>query len=118
MGAFALGRERLGNRFGNGFGSGLGSRLGGGFVLAAALSVWPAAGWAYTADQQQACMGDAFSLCGSEIPDVQRVTACMVRKQAELSPGCRVYFRVEHTSVKPARLHRIRKRVASDAPED
>lgn len=114
MGAFALGRERLGNRFGNE----LGSRLGGGFVLAAALSVWPAAGWAYTADQQQACMGDAFSLCGSEIPDVQRVTACMVRKQAELSPGCRVYFRVEHTSVKPARLHRIRKRVASDAPED
>jgi hypothetical protein len=110
MGAFALGRERLR--------SGLGSRLGGGIILAAALWVWPAAGWAYTADQQQACMGDAFSLCGSEIPDVQRVMACMVRKQAELSPGCRVYFRAEHTAVRPARLHRIRKRVASDTAAD
>ena len=106
MGAFALGRERLG------------SRIGGGIILAAALWVWPAVGWAYTADQQQACMGDAFSLCGSEIPDVQRVTACMVRKQAELSPGCRVYFRAEHTSARPARLHRIRKRVASEADQD
>ena len=102
MGAFALGRERL----------------GGGIILVAALWVWPAAGWAYTADQQQACMGDAFSLCGSEIPDVQRVTACMVRKQAELSPGCRVYFRAEHTAARPARPHRIRKRVAADADED
>ncbi len=63
-------------------------------------------------------MGDAFSLCGSEIPDVQRVTACMVRKQAELSPGCRVYFRAEHTATKPVRLHRIRRRVASDAAEE
>jgi hypothetical protein len=110
MGAFALGRERLGR--------GLGSQLGSGIILAVALSVWPAAGWAYTADQQSACMGDAFSLCGSEIPDVQRVTACMVRKQAELSPGCRVYFRAEHTAVRPIRPHRLHKRVASDANED
>ena len=71
-----------------------------------------------TAEERGACMGDAFSLCGSEIPDVQRVTACMVRKQAELSPGCRVYFRAEHTAVRPIRPHRIRKRVASDADED
>ena len=96
----------------------LGRKLLGGMILAAAAWAVPASGWAYTAEQQQACMGDAFSLCGSEIPDVQRVTACMVRKQAELSPGCRVYFRAEHTSARPARLHRIRKRVASDADED
>jgi hypothetical protein len=102
MGALAFGRKRP----------------GGGITLAAALWVWPAAGWAYTAEQQQACMGDAFSLCGSEIPDVQRVTACMVRKQAELSPGCRVYFRPEHTVARPARLHRPRKRAVSDAQMD
>jgi len=95
-----------------------GKRLGGGIILGAALWVWPAAGWAYTAEQQQACTGDAFRLCGSEIPDVQRVGACMVRRQAELSPGCRVYFRPEHTAAKPARLHRPRKRVASDAEMD
>jgi hypothetical protein len=102
MGAFALRQQRL----------------GGGITLVAALWIWPAAGWAYTAEQQQACTGDAMSLCGSEIPDVQRVTACMVRRQAELSPGCRVYFRAANTVVKPVRVHRVRKRVASEAEVD
>jgi hypothetical protein len=64
-------------------------------LLAATLAclVLPVAGYAYTAEQQQACQGDAFRLCGPEIPDVDRVTACMIQKQAELSPGCRVFFR-------------------------
>ena len=53
----------------------------------------PAAGYAYTAEQQQACQGDAFRLCGPEIPDVDRVTACMIQKKTQLSPGCRVFFR-------------------------
>jgi hypothetical protein len=30
---------------------------------------------------------------GADIPDVDRVTAGMVRKQDQLSPGCQVYFR-------------------------
>jgi hypothetical protein len=68
------------------------------FVLFAAAiafgcSVLPNAGYAYTPEQQQACQGDAFRLCGPEIPDVDRVTACMVRNQSQLSPGCRVFFR-------------------------
>ena len=68
-------------------------RFLGGVTLAVALWAWPASGFAYTMEQQQACMGDAFRLCGSEIPDVERTTMCMVRRQTELSPGCRVYFR-------------------------
>jgi hypothetical protein len=66
-----------------------------GLMLAAVLSVsmWPAAGEAYTPEQQQACTDDAFRLCSADIPDVDRVTACMIRYQAQLSPGCRVYFR-------------------------
>src|ERR1700712_2486887 len=65
-----------------------------GLLLATALSVsmWSSAGQAYTPEQQQACSGDAFRLCGPEIPDVDRVTACMVRNRAQLSPGCKVYF--------------------------
>jgi hypothetical protein len=47
----------------------------------------------YTADQQALCTDDAFRLCGSAIPDVDRVTACMVQKQAQLSPGCAQFFR-------------------------
>jgi hypothetical protein len=66
-----------------------------GLMLATALagSMLATAGHAYTADEQQACSGDAFRLCSSEIPDVDRVTACMVVKKAQLSPGCRVFFR-------------------------
>jgi hypothetical protein len=64
-------------------------------MLATALagSMLATAGQAYTPDEEQACTGDAFRLCSSEIPDVDRVTACMVLKKAQLSPGCRVFFR-------------------------
>jgi hypothetical protein len=63
------------------------------FVIALSFSLLPSAGEAYTPEQQQACSDDAFRLCGPEIPDVDRVTACMVARQTELSPGCRVFFR-------------------------
>lgn len=56
-------------------------------LLASATTVY-----AYTGDQEQACAGDAFRLCASDIPNVDRITACMIRRQAELSPGCRVFF--------------------------
>jgi hypothetical protein len=64
-----------------------------GFLLALSLSFLASAAHAYTPEQQQACTPDAFRLCGDAIPDVDRVTACMIRKKHELSPGCRVYFR-------------------------
>ena len=47
---------------------------------------------AYSAEQEQLCTGDAMRLCGSEIPDVDRVTACMVQKRAQLSDGCKAVF--------------------------
>jgi hypothetical protein len=66
-----------------------------GLMGATALScaLLPTAGHAYTPEEQQACQPDAFRLCGSEIPDVDRVTACMVAKKAQLSPQCRVFCR-------------------------
>jgi hypothetical protein len=66
-----------------------------GLMLATALSVsmWPAAAKAYTPEQEQACTSDAFRLCSSDIPDVGRVTACMVRNKSQLSPPCRAQFR-------------------------
>jgi hypothetical protein len=68
-----------------------------GLMLATALSasMLPTAGRAYTAEQQQACTGDAFRLCSSEIPDVDRITACMITNKSQLSPECRVFFRSE-----------------------
>jgi hypothetical protein len=43
-------------------------------------------------DQRRLCMGDAMRLCSSEIPDVERITACMRRQRANLSEGCRSVF--------------------------
>jgi hypothetical protein len=83
-----------------------------GLLVAIALSfwIWPVASKAYTADQQQACTGDAFRLCSAGIPDVDRVTACMVRQKSQLSPGCRVFFRPEPTvtPVAAVKLHSVK----------
>jgi hypothetical protein len=62
-------------------------------AVGGAALIYPDVGRAYTAEQQQACTGDAFRFCSSDIPDVDRVTVCMIRNKAQLSPGCRVFFR-------------------------
>jgi hypothetical protein len=66
-----------------------------GLLLATMLlaSPWPASGQGYTPEQEQACTPDAFRLCSAAIPDVGRVTACMVAKKSQLSPACRAHFR-------------------------
>jgi hypothetical protein len=70
------------------------------------ISVGPAAGQSYTPEQEQACTGDAFRLCSSDIPDISRVTACMVRNKSQLSPACRAQFRPDpeprEAAVRPA----------------
>ena len=45
-----------------------------------------------TIEQRQACTHDAIRLCSSEIPDVPRITACMMRNMKELTPACRAQF--------------------------
>ena len=66
-----------------------------GLMLATALafSMLSSVANAYTPEQQQACTDDALRLCGADVPDVDRVTACMVRNKSQLTPGCRAYFR-------------------------
>jgi hypothetical protein len=44
------------------------------------------------AQQQAACEDDANRLCPDEIPDEARVTNCMARQKARLSPACRAMF--------------------------
>lgn len=68
-----------------------------------ALAALGTAAQAYTPEQQQMCTGDAMRLCSSEIPDVERVTACMVQKRAQLSDGCKAVFHyVPPAAVTPA----------------
>jgi len=45
--------------------------------------------FAFSAEAQQQCTGDAFRLCSSEIPNVPKITACMMKHRSDLSAGCR-----------------------------
>jgi hypothetical protein len=58
------------------------------FVLAGTVGFAPASA-AVSAEAQQACTPDVFRLCNEFVPDVPKITACMARKRASLSPACR-----------------------------
>lgn len=89
-------------------------------VLIAGVGLGPAAGasaFEATSAQREACTPDAFRLCGSEIPDVGRVTACMSANKALLSAPCRAVFesaKLERAAPPPHRVH-ARKSVAAYA---
>jgi hypothetical protein len=44
-------------------------------------------------EAQQACTPDAMRLCNEFIPDVAKVTSCMMAKRSQLSEACRVAMR-------------------------
>lgn len=54
-----------------------------------ALTTFTSQSFAYSSEAQQMCTGDAFRLCSSEIPNIPKITACMVKNRANLSVGCR-----------------------------
>jgi hypothetical protein len=63
-----------------------------GVIVALAVSMSAlstASSFAFSAEAQQMCTGDAFRLCSSAIPDIPKVTACMRKQRASLSVGCR-----------------------------
>jgi hypothetical protein len=57
-------------------------------AMALAVLVLPMAAEAYTPEGRQACTGDALRLCSAEIPNVDRVRACLHELGRPLvSPG-------------------------------
>ena len=59
-------------------------------AFAASLSVLSSQpSFAFSAEAQQMCTGDAFRLCSSDIPNIPAITACMFKHRTELSSGCR-----------------------------
>jgi hypothetical protein len=63
-----------------------------GLMLAFAVSfsaLSSSSNFAFSAEAQQMCTGDAFRLCSSEIPNIPKITACMMKHRADLSTGCR-----------------------------
>src|SRR6476620_6969572 len=45
-----------------------------------------------TWQQQQACTPDVWRLCGAQIPDANRIVACLRRNTPNLSDRCRAVF--------------------------
>jgi hypothetical protein len=58
-------------------------------VVASVSAISSSSGFAFSAEAQSMCSGDAFRLCSSEIPNIPKITACMIKQRANLSSGCR-----------------------------
>jgi len=59
-------------------------------VVAASFSALSStSSFAFSAEAQQMCTSDAFRLCSSEIPNIPKITACMIKHRSDLSTGCR-----------------------------
>lgn len=64
--------------------------LGLGLAVAAVLpGLAPAALAAPGTEQRAACTSDVFRLCGTEVPRVDRILACLKKARSSLSPPCR-----------------------------
>jgi hypothetical protein len=69
-------------------------------LLSLAISVFGVAGqtpafaqeYRGTLEQQMACTPDVFRLCGEQIPDVNRIVACLRQNTPQLSGACRAVF--------------------------
>lgn len=61
-------------------------------LVVTALASMPAAAQSHSEEQERYCTGDAFRLCSSEIPNEERIVACMARQRHLLSPACRAVF--------------------------
>ena len=48
---------------------------------------------AATVEERSACTPDVLRLCSSDIPNVERIVACMKRERSKLSPTCAAVFR-------------------------
>ncbi|MET4716550.1 hypothetical protein ABIF63_000656 [Bradyrhizobium japonicum] len=59
-----------------------------GFAAIASIAATTSS-FAFSAEAQQQCTGDAFRLCSSEIPNIPKITACMMKHRSDLSAACR-----------------------------
>ena len=85
-------------------------------VATASMLAMPTASQAYTVEQEEMCTGDAMRLCFSEIPNVERITACMERQRESLSEGCRAVFEVTTPAATTAAPVRTAPAVQTAAP--
>jgi hypothetical protein len=74
-------------------------------ALGAALSIGAMAAQAQeyrgTMEQQMACTPDVWRLCSDQIPDANRIVACLQQNMPQLSSGCRAVFQSNNQAQPP-----------------
>src|SRR5206468_1214142 len=63
-------------------------------IVGLALTALSTAAHAYqvTAAQRKACTPDAYRLCSSEVPNIEKVIVCLNQNRAKLSSACEAVF--------------------------
>jgi hypothetical protein len=65
-----------------------------------------------TMEQQMACTPDVMRLCGAQIPDVDRIVACLRYNTPQLSEPCRAVFTSNDNAQQPTQPVRRGDRAA------
>lgn len=63
-----------------------------------------------TMEQQMACTPDVFRLCGSQIPDEDRIVACLKQNVPQLSGRCRAVFAADDPPARESYPRRFEQR--------
>ena len=85
----------------------------GGIVVQGAASAEEYRG---TMEQQMACTPDVWRLCSDQIPDVNRIVACLQQNTPQLSSGCRAVFQSNNQVQPQAPRNRVAPSPRSNAP--
>ena len=72
-------------------------------IVITRLTLAPLGARADEQSDQQACMGDAMTICGQFIPDRERVGACLYSNRSRISPACRTAMLRFHPKTASAR---------------
>jgi hypothetical protein len=69
-------------------------------LLLALISTGSGVAFAKSAEEEgnKACRHDAFRLCSSEIPNKEKIEACMKEHYDQLSPPCKKMFQSSSSS--------------------
>jgi hypothetical protein len=89
-------------------------------ALAVGMTFSSAQAFEVSAAEERACEPDAFRLCSSAIPDVDRVAACMEANETSLAPQCKALFHERSSERKGlTSMHKhVVRRILSDYAGD
>ena len=73
-------------------------------LTASFAAVSSSSSFAFSSEARQMCTGDAFRLCSSEIPNIPKITACMIKHRSDLSVGCRGVMDRDLAAQRPGKL--------------